>query len=140
MAEEQQGPPSGRDLVFVHGEDEASGHYDVVRCRVGRIELGQMAPLCEGRPIVGEVVRLKRRPEHPRLFDAQTLLPAPTKREDAPEAAREAGPPKVASPSYRENWDAIFGRRSGAAPVVAAGALAGGRRAGTGTDPGSDLN
>ena len=71
-----------------------------------------MRPLAQGKPIQGEVVRLKPREECPWLCDVETLLEAPAEsgeRSAGPERGH-AGPPQVASDAYRKNWDAIYRR------------------------------
>jgi hypothetical protein len=92
-----------RDVVFVHGRDEQG--YNVLRRREDRLEVGKLRELDEGRPIHGEVVRLRGRPEHERLFDVDVVLEKDAK------PTRAAGPPQVATRAYRERWEAIFGSK-----------------------------
>jgi hypothetical protein len=99
--------PRSKDLVLVHGRSEDGGMH-VLRSREDRIESGVMRPLEQGRPIHGEVVKLKQRPECPLLFDAETQLADAGK--PAPESRASNGPAQVASDAYRKNYDAIWGR------------------------------
>ena len=99
-------PPSTTapvDVMYVHAPTESGEGFHVLRQRQERIEVGQIRGLREGEPIHGEVVRLKQRSGHERLFDVDVLVDAPSRRE-------HDGPPQVVSESYRHNWDAIFGR------------------------------
>ncbi|MBI4953033.1 MAG: hypothetical protein HY908_13445 [Myxococcales bacterium] len=115
-------------MVFVYGKTEPDEGLRVLRARPnGDVEVGQLRSVREGQPIHGELVRLEQRPEHAQLFDVDVLLEAPSPsasgvaddhaaapaavpQEPAPTARRpRAGPPQVASPAYRRNWDRIFG-------------------------------
>lgn len=77
---------------------------NVVRKRGDELSLGVVRPLEEGKPIVGDVVKLKPRDDHPALFDVETELALPK-----PE--RSAGPSRVANSSYRKGWDSLWGGR-----------------------------
>lgn len=90
-----------RDVVLLGGPTESGEGIHVLRRRDDRIEVGECRPLKEGCPIQGEVVRLRQRSEHERLFDVEVVLEAPAR----------GGPAQVATESYRKNWDAIFGER-----------------------------
>jgi hypothetical protein len=95
--------PKERDLVYVYGRSDDGMH--VVRSRTGRIEMGELRELEEGRPIQGEVVKLTPTKEHERLFDAETLLPAAEEHREGP------GPAQVATDAYRSGWDRVFGEK-----------------------------
>jgi hypothetical protein len=56
----------------------------------------------EGQPIHGELVTLKPRGESPRLFDVDVV-------HDARPVQPRSGSAQVATRSYRDNWDRIFG-------------------------------
>lgn len=102
-------PPPKEDVVFVHGPAEGGNGYRVIRKRDDAIELGEIRAVEEGRPLHGDLVKLKQRKEHERLFDVETVV---SREEVAPsKKALHAGPAQVATDAYRENWDAIFGPR-----------------------------
>ena len=61
--------------------------------------------LVEGRPITGEVVSLRPRSDAPFVFDVKTELEPPKSHAGA------EGPSQVATDSYREGWDKIWGRK-----------------------------
>jgi hypothetical protein len=111
-------PKKPKDLVLVHGPAPDGNGVSVLRAREERLEIGVMRPLEEGRPIHGEVVKLKQRPELPNLYDAETQYAAPEANAAAsdratPELAERgttAGPAQVASDTYRRNWDTIWKR------------------------------
>ena len=103
------GAPPKKDLVLVHSPTEDGNGVRVIRSRREQLEVGEMRPLEEGRPIQGEVVRLTKRPELPVLFDAETIVEAPAAA-PRPTESRTSGPPQVASSAYRRNWDAIWSR------------------------------
>lgn len=105
--------PKRKDLVLAHSRTPDGNGVNVLRSREDRVELGTMRPLEEGKPLVGEVVKLTRRKESPVLFDAETIVEAPEQKEgDRPSAAARSGPPQVSSPEYRSNWELVYKRRS----------------------------
>jgi hypothetical protein len=77
-----------------------------------RLEVGELRALREGMPISGggEIVRLRQRPEHGRLFDVEVLADLPPARQTSP------GPPKVSSDAYRKGWEQVFGSARGTIP------------------------
>jgi hypothetical protein len=93
------------DVVFIHGPVERGDGFQVVRAREDRIELGELRPVEEGRPLHGDLVRLKQREDHTQLFDVEVLCEAPRG------PAQRGGPAQVATDAYRTNWEAIFGER-----------------------------
>ncbi|AKT41556.1 uncharacterized protein CMC5_057630 [Chondromyces crocatus] len=100
MTDEKAAP---KDLLFVHSPSDDGQGLRVIRKREDRLELGEIRALQEGRPVHGEVVRLRQRDEHERLFDVEVMV-------DAPGTQGRSGPAQVATDAYRSNWDAIFGR------------------------------
>jgi len=110
---EEPGAPAGEkpeareDVLFVHSPSEDGQGYRVIRKRADTLELGELRTLEEGRPLHGDLVQLKPRKEHERLFDVDVVVEAP-RAPDAPRA-RRSGPAQVATAAYRSNWEAIFG-------------------------------
>ena len=105
---ESEPPRPKEDVVFVHGPASSGEGLRVIRKREETIEVGEIRPVQEGRPIQGDLVKLKPRRGHERLFDVEVLL----SHDELPGAALgHAGPAQVASDAYRTNWDAIFGPR-----------------------------
>jgi hypothetical protein len=90
------------DMVLVYGKSEDGQRYGVIRQRGAEIQAGTMRPLEEGKPIVGEVVRLKPRKESPALFDVEVQHAGPSLR---------GRPAKVASDEYRRGWESIWSNR-----------------------------
>lgn len=118
---EKDDPPF--DVALLGGQTEDGGGQRVLRLRPEGASLGEVRPLKEGQPIHGEVVQLKPRGEAPGVCDVSVLVPsrqpAPA-RPSTPPAERASaaprapagphqGPPQVATPAYRSNWDRIFG-------------------------------
>jgi hypothetical protein len=104
---EGEAPPPKQDIVFVHSPTESGDGLRIVRKRDDGIELGELRPVQEGKPIHGELVKLSPRKEHDRLFDVEVLVPRPA----AQGAKAHAGPAMVANEAYRDNWESIFGPR-----------------------------
>jgi hypothetical protein len=100
-------PPPKPDVVFVHGPAEGGEGYRVIRKRDQTIEVGEIRPVQEGKPLHGDLVKLTPRKEHDRLFDVEVLVSREETKQ--PAALGHAGPAQVASNAYRANWDAIFG-------------------------------
>ena len=102
---------AGRDLVYVHSQAE-NGSYNVIRRRADRLEIGEMRTPEEGKPLMGELVRLERAEDHQNLFHCETLVEAPTAADAELPIRRSQGPAQVSSAAYRAGWDQIFGRQS----------------------------
>jgi len=95
------------DVVLVGPPTDDGEGRAALRSRPGRLDLAEIRPAVEGRDLGdGELVRLKSL-GHPDLFGVEVLYG------DADRAPREpaghAGPPRVATDSYRERWELIFG-------------------------------
>jgi len=112
-------PSDGQDVVIVHGVTEDGGGLEVLRLRNQRVEVGALQKLEHGRPIHGEVVRLRPRPSCPLVCDVDVQVPErvslPSDDRGAPLASSHGdarrGPAQVASERYRTGWDLIFGTR-----------------------------
>ena len=90
------------DLVLIYSQSEDGKSYDVLRRRGDGIEAGRVRPLEEGKPIQGEVVRLKAREDSPVLFDVEVHHNA---------RAASGRPAKVASDQYRRGWESIWSKK-----------------------------
>lgn len=88
-------------LLRVQGTDE----------RPIQAAIGELRPLEEGKPIMGEVVRLKP-VEGARHLEVETVLDDPYKAEKA-KARDSSGSKTYSFPStkYQENWGRIFGQK-----------------------------
>ncbi len=104
-----------RDVMLVHGKT-ANGNLKVIRAREDRVEFGSVSQLEEGKPIHGEVVRLKPRKDMPLICDVESQMdcrPAGTEpRANGDSGTTRPGPAQVASEAYRENWDRIWKRHA----------------------------
>ena len=100
-----EGVRSGEDVAVICGVSPDGGGLEVIRRRGERLETGTVRRLEEGKPILGEVVRLQPRADQPLLCDVQVELPAPHRE---PGTSTSSGPAQVASDRYRKNWDAIY--------------------------------
>jgi hypothetical protein len=99
------GTSKSEDVVVIHGVTDDGRGYKVLRARDGEVEAGAVKPLEQGKPIHGEVVRLKPREKCPLVCDVEVDVPKP----EASDSARETkGPARVASEAYRRNWDVIW--------------------------------
>lgn len=102
------------DVVLLHGRtDDGEGHL-VLRKRGDTLALGEVRPMREGKPIRGEVVRLKPRADAPYLADVEVLhepASASASSETQGETAPRTGPAQVATPAYRAGWSSIFGAK-----------------------------
>ncbi|NUO49866.1 MAG: hypothetical protein HOV80_13510 [Polyangiaceae bacterium] len=108
---DETAPSEPKDVLFVGSPATEGGGAPVLRVREGRVETGELREAQEGKPIVGELVKLSKRPEHERLFNVEVLAKGP---EPKPARALEhKGPARVATDKYRQGWDAIFGARPG---------------------------
>lgn len=91
-------PPA--DVVVLGPPTPDGEGVRVLRAREERIEAGELRALREGKPVTGEIVSLEPRKDNPRVCDVKSSF--------TPPGARK-GPAQVASQSYRDNWDEVFG-------------------------------
>ena len=95
------------DVVLLHSPTDDGNGMKVLRAREGKIETGEVRPLEEGKPLTGDVVTLCPREGTPRGCDVKVQYQA--KPETKPGAKAHAGPAQVATDTYRDNWETIFG-------------------------------
>lgn len=93
---------ASEDVVLVYGRSEDGTQYGVVRKQGDEVRVGTMRELQEGKPIHGEVVRLKPREESAALFDVEV------QHDMSPTLGR---PPKVTTAQYRKGWDSIWAKK-----------------------------
>lgn len=103
-AKKKQRDTKDSDIALVYGKSEDGKSYGVLRQRDQEIQVGLLRPIEHGKPIQGELVRLRPRDESPLVFDVETHY-RPTVERTA------SGPPKVANAAYRDGWDSIWSRR-----------------------------
>ena len=106
-------PARSEDVALVYGVSDDGAGLDIIRRRQGRFEAGTVRPLEDGKPIQGEVVRLKPRQQTPMVCDVES--------EFTPELTRAStshGPAQVATDQYRKNWDAIYNKGGRKPPVL----------------------
>lgn len=96
------------DVALVCGVSDDGRGLDIIRRRGERLEAGTVRRLEQGKPIHGEVVRLKPREQFPMICDVEVEMPAPG--EASASTATTGRPAQVATETYRKNWDAIYGR------------------------------
>ena len=112
MADSDDSKPPQRDIALLGGPTERGDGVTIVRLREGQVEVGELRAAPEGKPILGESVRLHRRAEHPRLVEVETLARGPLAEAARPNGEGQAatkGPAKVATEAYRTGWESIFG-------------------------------
>lgn len=105
------------DVVLLHSPTEDGEGARVIRARQGRLEVGEVRPLKEGKAITGgEVVSLTPRADAPRVCDVkvQVRVPSPV---GETKSLPHKGPARVTSGAYREGWDALFGARPPRGPA-----------------------
>lgn len=93
------------DVAVVCGISDDGQGIEIIRKRGERFETGTVRRLEQGKPIHGEVVRLKPREHSPLVCDVEVEVPAPARSTPAV----TSGPAQVATETYRKNWDAIYG-------------------------------
>jgi len=103
---------SDDDLVLIHGMNPDRNELHVIRNRHGEIQAGVLRDLEEGRPIHGDIVKLKPFRKFPLLCKVETILSADEFNEErqSPEPAHP-GPAMVATEAYRTGWERVFGAR-----------------------------
>jgi hypothetical protein len=94
-------------VAIVCGLSNDGQGLEIIRKRGERLEAGTVRRLEQGKPIHGEVVRLRPREQFPMVCDVEVELSGPP----AQKPSTLSGPAQVATDSYRKNWDAIYGSR-----------------------------
>ena len=107
-------PKRKSDVVLIQGVSETGDAMAVIRAREDRVEAGIVRPVKEGEPVQGELVRLRPRPEFPLLCDVDVELPSGTVNATGGSEHKTShnGPAQVATSTYRDNWDAIWNKKS----------------------------
>jgi hypothetical protein len=118
------------DVAIVCGVSDDGQGVDVIRRRGERLEAGTVRRLEQGKPIHGEVVRLRPREQFPMICDVEVEMPAPGQsppgQSSAPSPSGQpptggvttGRPAQVATETYRKNWDAIYGRSKKPGPLL----------------------
>ncbi len=104
----------GEDVALVCGLTDDGQGVEVIRKRGDRLETGTVRKLEAGKPIHGEVVRLRPRPQAPLVCDVEVEVDAAARdssRRSERSRAVSSGPAQVATDTYRKNWDAVYGSR-----------------------------
>ncbi|MET0339778.1 MAG: hypothetical protein ABW252_02205 [Polyangiales bacterium] len=107
---ESSSEPTGSDTVLIRGVSEDGQGLSVLRAREDRVEAGVVRPLRDGEAVMGELVRLKPRPDFPLVCDVEVELPSRIPAGPQPARLNHGGPAQVATESYRANWDAIWSK------------------------------
>lgn len=89
------------DVALICRVSKDRKRVDVLRRRGDTLEMGTVQPLVPGKPIAGEVVRLKPRKDAPLLCDVEVEW-------DARSTQRSGRPARVSNEQYRRGWDAIY--------------------------------
>ncbi len=98
-----------RDLVLISGVDPDRKEVHVLKPVQEGVEAAVLRPVEEGKPIQGDLVRLRPREDVPVVAELETLMRHPDHPDDP--RRRHKGPPMVASEAYRQGWEMIFGAR-----------------------------
>jgi hypothetical protein len=114
-ASDERSTSDSRDVAIVCGVSDDGQGVDIIRKRGERIEAGTVRRLEQGKPIHGEVVRLRPREHQPMVCDVEVEVPAPARAASQPTTS---GPAQVATEEYRRNWDAIYGRNKKPSPLL----------------------
>lgn len=117
----KEGPPGAHaeapvatpatDVVILGPPTADGGGVHVLRAREEKVEIGELRPLAEGRPLAGEVVTLSPRKDNPRVCDVKDSYRPPSVGAATALALAHKGPAKVATEAYRDGWDEIFGKK-----------------------------
>ena len=93
------------DVVLIHGRSD-DGALQILRKKGDELSAGELRPMQEGKPIEGDVLKLRPRKETPLVCDVEEEVKIPR-----PHGATKK-PAKVASDRYRAGWEKLWGRRT----------------------------
>ena len=92
------------DVVLIHGRSD-DGALKILRKKGEELSAGELRPVEEGKPLQGDLLRLRPRKEMPLLCDVEEEV-------KIPRATGTKKPAKVASDRYRDGWEKLWGRRA----------------------------
>ncbi|MCU0677376.1 MAG: hypothetical protein MUE69_31870, partial [Myxococcota bacterium] len=96
------GPAATEDVVLVHGRSE-DGALQVIRKKGDELSAGELRPVEEGKPLRGNLLKLRPREDMPLLADVEEEIAI-----TSPSLSK---PAQVATDSYRKGWDGLWGAR-----------------------------
>lgn len=94
------------------GTSDDGARARIVRAREGRVEVGELRAPEEGKPMYGELIRLKPRSEDSPVCDVEVLHASPSMQRPELETRTTSKPAQVATDTYRASWDRVFGKES----------------------------
>jgi len=112
----KQDKAGGDDVILIHGVDPQRRELHVLRSKGGDVGMGVVRAVEEGRPIAGDLVRLKPRRELPLLCDVEEVLSVPVPEPASPARPSHPGPAFVSTDAYRRGWEQVFGARPDPGP------------------------
>ena len=97
-------PPDHDVVMLTGGRSEDGQGLTAIRSRPDKLELAELRPVQEGKPLAGkELISLHAREGSPVLWDVKV------EHRGADGTASHAGPARVTSRPYRKGWDKVFG-------------------------------
>jgi hypothetical protein len=108
-----KGDKGDHDVVFLQGPTDDGEGTRALRSRPGKLELAELRPVKEDRPLARTSELVGLRPTRlPYMYEVETLMKKPEPAEEKPTAETgHGGPPRVSSDTYRKNFDRIFGKK-----------------------------
>lgn len=110
----REAPPAKgtEDIVLVHGKTE-DGALKILRKKGDELSAGELRPVEEGKPLRGNLLRLRPREDLPFVADVEEEIDL-----SSATPMTSTGPAKVATTSYRKGWDGIWGKRKRTDPTL----------------------
>lgn len=94
----------GEDVVLIHGRSE-DGALQILRKKGEELSAGELRPMEEGKPVQGDILKLKPRREMPLVCDVEEEV-------KIPKVTGAKKPARVSSDQYRDGWEKLWGRRA----------------------------
>ena len=106
--------PVPKDIALLHGPTEDGEGARVLRLKDGELYAGEVRPVREGQPVNDEeLVRLRPIEGLAPLCEVEVVHPPNgDKGGDKGDKAQAPGPARVATNTYRRNWNTVFGASS----------------------------
>lgn len=96
------------DVMLLHSPSDDGEGVRALRFRPGRLDFTELHPVADGQAVGdNELIKLTPKKEAPYLCDVNVLY-TPHENQSLPSTAH-AGPARVSSRAYRQNWDRVFG-------------------------------
>ena len=108
IGEQKSREPTDHDVMLLHSPTEDGEVVRALRFRPGRLDMTELHPVRDGQAVGdGELLKLTPKEKAPFFCDVDVLYSPEDQSQTS--LSSHAGPARVTSHAYRQNWDRVFG-------------------------------